>query len=216
IKHMRQTNKRDLWRKRFFILAIINAVVFVGLIFYLYSPVPSKKFDIREKQWETKTGTEFVIRTSKQNLNYLVNAYLDKLLSQTKQNFTVVLDEDVELYGELPVFSTTVPLLIRFDPIVQDNGDIALKQKSISVGQLKLPNKKIMQYVDRFLPTPEWIIIDPKEEEIYIKITEMDIQSNLDVKIEQFDLAKNNIAIRLRVPYETLGIETLKQLEEEE
>ncbi|HLR64390.1 MAG TPA: YpmS family protein [Pseudogracilibacillus sp.] len=213
---MRQTNKRDLWRKRFFILAIINAVVFVGLIFYLYSPVPSKKFDIREKQWETKTGTEFVIRTSKQNLNDLVNAYLDKLLSQTKQNFTVVLDEDVELYGELPVFSTTVPLLIRFDPIVQDNGDIALKQKSISVGQLKLPNKKIMQYVDRFLPTPEWIIIDPKEEEIYIKITEMDIQSNLDVKIEQFDLAKNNIAIRLRVPYETLGIETLKQLEEEE
>jgi len=213
---MRQTNKRDLWRKRFFILAIINAVVFVGLIFYLYSPVPSKKFDIREKQWETKTGTEFVIRTSKQNLNDLVNAYLDKLLSQTKQNFTVVLDEDVELYGELPVFSTTVPLLIRFDPNVQDNGDIALKQKSISVGQLKLPNKKIMQYVDRFLPTPEWIIIDPKEEEIYIKITEMDIQSNLDVKIEQFDLAKNNIAIRLRVPYETLGIETLKQLEEEE
>lgn len=213
---MRQTNKRDLWRKRFFILAIINAVVFVGLIFYLYSPVPSKKFDIREKQWETKTGTEFVIRTSKQNLNDLVNAYLDKLLSQTKQNFTVVLDEDVELYGELPVFSTTVPLLIRFDPIVQDNGDIALKQKSISVGQLKLPNKKIMQYVDRFLPTPEWIIIDPKEEEIYVKITEMDIQSNLDVKIEQFDLAKNNIAIRLRVPYETLGIETLKQLEEEE
>lgn len=209
---MKQNN---VWKKRFTILLIANLLIFFILVIYLYSPVQSKKYEIRDKQWETKTGTEFLIRTSKQNLNDLVNAYLNKLLANTNQDFKVVLDEDVELYGELPVFSTTVPLLIHLDPIVQDNGDIALKQKSISVGQLKLPNKKIMQYVDRFLPTPDWIIIDPQNEEIYVKITEMNIQSNLDVKVEQFDLEKNNIAIRLRVPYETLGIETLKQLEEE-
>src|SRR5699024_8061894 len=113
---------------------------------------------------------EFVIRTSKQNLNDLVNAYLDKLLSQTKQNFTVVLDEDVELYGELPVFSTTVPLLIRFDPIVQDNGDIALKQKSISVGQLKLPKKKTRKYVNRFYQHPNGSSLIQKRKKSILKL----------------------------------------------
>lgn len=205
-------NQRINWKRRFFILIAANGMIILLLMFYLYSPIPTKPFEIKQEQWNSKAGSEFVIRTSKQNLNDLINAYLDKLLAKTNQDFTVLLDEDVQLYGELPFFSTTVPLLIHFDPIVQSNGDIALKQKSISVGLLQLPNKKIMQYVDRYLPTPEWVIINPKEEEIYVKITEMDIKSNLEVKVEQFDLEKNNIAIRLQVPYKTLGIDVIEQL----
>lgn len=203
------------WKRRFIVLSTINVLGILLLIFYLYSPIPKKPYEVIEEQWNQKDGTEFVIRTSKENLNDLINAYLDKLLTNTNQDFTVLLEEDVQLYGELPFFSSTVPLLIHFDPIVQSNGDIALKQKSISVGLLQLPNKKIMQYVDQHLPTPEWVIINPQEEEIYVKITEMDIRSNLEVKVEQFDLEKNNIAIRLKVPYKTLGIDVLEQLENE-
>lgn len=215
---MKNNSKRQKinWKKRFIVLCAINGIVILLLMFYLYSPIPTKSFEVKQKQWNNKEGTEFVIRTSKQNLNDLINAYLDKLLTDTNQDFTVLLDEDVQLYGELPFFSSTVPLLIHFEPIVQSNGDIALKQKSISVGLLQLPNKKIMQYIDRYLPTPEWVVINPKEEEIYVKITEMDIKSNLEVKVEQFDLEKNNIAIRLQVPYKTLGIDVLEQLENEQ
>lgn len=215
---MKNNSKRQKinWKKRFIVLCAINGIVILLLMFYLYSPIPTKPFEVKQEQWNNKEGTEFVIRTSKQNLNDLINAYLDKLLTDTNQDFTVLLDEDVQLYGELPFFSSTVPLLIHFEPIVQSNGDIALKQKSISVGLLQLPNKKIMQYIDRYLPTPEWVIINPKEEEIYVKITEMDIKSNLEVKVEQFDLEKNNIAIRLQVPYKTLGIDVLEQLENEQ
>jgi len=204
------------WRKRFFLLCGINALILILLAIYLYSPIPSKQFEIKQDQWNKKTGSEFLIRTSKQNLNDLVNAYLDKLLTNTEEDFTVLLEEDVQLYGELPFFSTTVPLQVHFDPVVQPNGDIALKQKSIAVGLLELPNQKVMQYIDRYLPTPEWVIVDPKEEEIYVKITEMNIKSNLEVKVEQFDLESNNIAIRLQVPYKTLGIDVMEQLNEEQ
>ena len=114
------------WRKRFVILCGINGLILILLAIYLYSPIPTKQFETKQEQWNSKTGSEFIIRTSKQNLNDLVNAYLDKLLTNTDQDFTVLLDEDVQLYGELPFFSTTVPLLIHFDPIVQPNGDIAL------------------------------------------------------------------------------------------
>src|SRR5699024_1622137 len=93
-------------------------------------------------------GSEFFVRTTKSNLNELVNAYLNKLLRNTEHRYYVILDEDVQLFGELPVFSSTVPLFINFEPLVQKNGDIVLKQKSISVGLLELPNKKIMGYVD--------------------------------------------------------------------
>ena len=205
----KQTNKN--WKKRFYLLITINAIILFILAIYLYTPIPKKDLDIASDQYKSEESSQFVVRTTKQNLNNLVNAYLDKVLSNTKHQFSINLDEDVQLFGELPVFSSTVPLLAHFEPIVQDNGDLVLKQKSISVGQLKLPNKKIMKYIDDYLPTPEWVIIDPSKEEVYVKITEMDIKSNFRVAVEQFDVEANNIAFKIEIPYQTLGIEVLEE-----
>lgn len=208
--------KSKNWKQRFFVLLLVNGVILFVLAIYLYSPIPKKELKIASKQYESENSSQFVVRTTKQNLNNLVNAYIDKLLANTEHNYSIYLDEDVQLFGELPLFSSTVPLLIHFEPIVQDNGDLVLKQKSISVGQLQLPNRKIMQYVEKYLPAPEWVIINPRDEEIYVKVTEMDIKSNFKVAVEQFDVEANNIAFKIEVPYQTLGIDVLEELEEME
>ncbi|MDY0394316.1 DUF2140 family protein [Virgibacillus halophilus] len=89
------------------------------------------------------------------------------------------------------------------------NGDVVLKQKSISIGLLELPNKKIMEYMKKYLPMPEWVAIDPAKSEIYLAVTQMEIKSNFHVKVEHLDLEANNIAIQLKVPYRTLGIDPI-------
>ncbi|MDY0409552.1 YpmS family protein [Paracerasibacillus soli] len=155
-------------------------------------------------------SSEFIIRTTKKNLNDLVNAYIEQLLKNTKHHYEIILGDDVLLLGELPVFSSTVPLTVHFEPLVQDNGDVILKQKSISIGFLELPNKKIMEYMKKYLPVPKWVVIDPKNEEIYVAVTDMDVKSNFHVSVDTIDLEANNIALKLKVPYETLGIETVK------
>lgn len=209
---MNESNKTNKnWKKRFYLLLIINAIILFVLFVYLYSPIPKKELDIASKQYESEASSQFVVRTSKQNLNNLVNAYLDKALANTDHVYSINLDEDVQLFGELQVFSSTVPLLAHFEPIVQENGDLILKQKSISVGQLKLPNKKIMKYIDDYLPTPEWVTIDPRNEEIYVEVTEMDIKSNFKIAVDKFDVEANNIAFKIEVPYRTLGIEVLEE-----
>ncbi|HLS67113.1 MAG TPA: YpmS family protein [Pseudogracilibacillus sp.] len=195
------------WKRRFGILLTVNIVVLFFLAIYIYSPIPEVEIKQSSEQYKKEHSSEFIVRTTKQNVNNLVNAYLDKLLDSTTHEFSIHLDDDVQLFGELPIFSSTVPLLIHFEPIVQDNGDLVLKQKSISVGQMKLPNKKIMQYVSQYLPVPDWVIINPKEEEIYVQVTEMDIKSNFHVAVHQFDLEANNISFQIEVPYKTLGIE---------
>lgn len=206
----RITNKKD-WKKRFFLLLMINIAIVFVLAVYLYSPIPKKELDIASKQYEEEQSSQFVVRTTKQNLNNLVNAYIDKLLAGTDHVYSIHLDEDVQLFGELPIFSSTIPLLAHFEPIVQKNGDLVLKQKSISVGQLQLPNKKIMQYIDQYLPTPEWVIINPRDAEVYVKLTEMDIKSNFKVAVDQFDVEANNISFKIEVPYKTLGIDVLEE-----
>lgn len=182
------------------IIAIISILIFWPI---------SNQADIPFTEHQTtQDSSEFIIRTTKKNLNELINAYMYEYLEGSKHKYRVTLDEDVELIGEIPVFSTTVPVSIKLEPIVQDNGDVILRQKSISLGLMELPNKKVMEYMDKYLPVPNWVTINPKLEEIHVAVTKMDIKSNFHVSVEQMDLEANNLAFKIKIPYETLGIET--------
>lgn len=200
-----QSKRKSKWKKLFFTLLIINillVLVFVSLIFW---PVSKKEYTVKEET-PAEDSSVFVVRTTKNNLNELVNAYIGEL-NDSKHQYKIELEEDVHLIGELPVFSSTVPLSVHLEPLVQENGDIILKLKSISVGLLQLPNKKIMEYMGKYLPMPEWVTVNPKEEEIYVAVTDMKIKSNFEVAVEQIDLDANNLAFKIKVPYKTLGIE---------
>lgn len=196
------------WKAGFFGLLAFNALILFILLILIFWPVSKNDFP-DHLQTDEQESSEFIIRTSKQNLNSLVNAYIEKLLEGTDHHYRIQLEDDVHLMGELPVFSSTVPLSVRLEPIEQENGDLILEQKSISVGLLELPNQKIMEYMDRFLPMPEWVTINPDSQEIYIAVTDMDLQGNFDVSVERMDLEANNIALKLTVPYESLGIQNL-------
>lgn len=199
---------RDKWKKLFFLLLGFNILIVILLLVFLFWPVSDNEFPATEEQTEQESS-EFIIRTSKQNLNSLINAYIEKLLGDSSHYYRISLKEDVHLMGELPVFSTTVPLSVHLEPLVQENGDLILKQKSISVGLLELPNQKIMEYMDRYLPMPEWVTVNPKSQEIYVAITEMNLQSNFQVEVETIDLEANNLAFKIKIPYDTLGIDLL-------
>ncbi|CDO04485.1 YfaA protein [Oceanobacillus picturae] len=197
---------KSKWKKLFYSLLAINVVVVVILLALIFWPVPDASYPENEATSQDESS-EFVVRTTKQNLNDLINAYTDQLLKGTSHHYRIELDEDVHLIGELPVFSATVPLSAHLEPLVQENGDIILKQKSISIGLLELPNRKIMEYIGKYLPMPDWVTVNPKEEEIYVAVTEMDIRSNFEVGVEHIDLEANNLAFRIRIPYQTLGID---------
>src|SRR5699024_4496911 len=150
-------NKNLNWRRLFYTLLILNIVVIGTIATLLFWPVEEVEIP-KQEVTHANVSSEFTIRTTKENLNDLVNAYLDKLLEDTNHHYSISLEDDVHLLGELPVFSSTVPLSVHFEPIVQKNGDVILKQKSISIGLLELPNKKIMEYMEQYLPMPEWVI----------------------------------------------------------
>lgn len=194
------------WKRRFYSIIVVDIAVLMVILLLIFWPVEGRDIQPRTDVTEEESS-EFVVRTTKENLNDLVNAYLDQLLKHSKHRYSIDLDDDVHLQGELPVFSTTVPLSVRLEPFVQDNGDIVLKQKSMSIGLLPLPNRKIMEYIDQDLPMPPWVTVDPKNEEIYVAVTDMNIKSNFHIRVEHIDLEANHLAFKIKVPYQTLGID---------
>lgn len=202
----RSHKRKNNWKRPFYGLLTLNFIVVLAITTLIFWPVPEVDVPLSESI-DTESSSNFVVRTTKENLNELVNAYLETLQQGTKHKYEISLEEDVHLLGELPVFSTTVPLSIHLEPDIQENGDVILKQKSISLGLLELPNKKIMEYIAKYLPMPKWVTVIPKNEEIYVSISEMDIKSNFKVAVETFDLKTNDLSFKINIPYKTLGIE---------
>src|SRR5699024_9399264 len=174
---MKKKHKPANWKKRFIILITINIVLIVLFVMFVYSPIPKTELEESSQEYKSENSSEFIVRTTKQNVNNLFNAYIDKLLANSKHDYTINLEEDVQLLGELPIFSNSVLVILHYDPVVKDNGELVLQKKSNSVSKLKIPNKKIMKYRKKYLPVPEWVIIPPDKESVYVKVSEMNIKS---------------------------------------
>ncbi|GAB2542594.1 YpmS family protein [Gracilibacillus alcaliphilus] len=201
---MRERKLTD-WKRLFLTLLSINAVIFLAVLIFIFWPVPGA--EPPNKQFiEDEAGAEFTIRSSKDNLNELVNAYIDKLPKQENIQYAIKFDQEVHLLGSIEVFSSEVPVNITFEPIVQENGDILLQATGMSLGLLRLPEDRILQYVNSRIKTPEWITINPKEESIYIALTQMELKSNFHVKAQQINLEDDNISFRIKIPNKTLGL----------
>ncbi|MCM2677337.1 YpmS family protein [Alkalicoccobacillus plakortidis] len=201
-----QDKKKTNWKKWFIGLFALNIAFVLTLVIFIFWPISNVTYPPDQNN-EYGQSSEFIVQTTKQNINDLSNAYIDQFLAGTDHNYRLEIDEDIHLIGELPVFSTTLPLSVRFEPIVQDNGDLVLRQQSISLGLLELPNQKIMEYLDRYLPMPPWVTVNPEDEEIYVAVTAMDIRSNFQVEVERINLEQDDLAFKIIVPYRTLGID---------
>src|SRR5699024_11506604 len=119
-----------------------------------------------------------LFRSTKEDLNELINDYLDHLLLADGADFTVHIDQDLHLYGSFIAFGVAIPLNIRMDPVVQPNGDLVLSVSEMSLGLLNLPKDRILNYINRQIDTPDWLYFDSENEQLYVAVTQIDIQSN--------------------------------------
>lgn len=191
---------QNKWKALFISLLVLNVILVLGLFILLKIPPKETEITSRETINDDLTSV-LTVESNKANLNELIDAYLTETLENSKYKYSVRLDDVVHLQGELPVFSTTIPLYIQLEPTVLPNGDVILKQNSISLGLLELPNEKILEYMEKYLPLPEWVAIDAKNEDIYVKITEMELDSGFAVKVRAFDLEKDEIKLDFIVPH---------------
>ncbi|GAA5415921.1 hypothetical protein Pryu01_00953 [Paraliobacillus ryukyuensis] len=198
--------KQAIWKRLFIVLLSINAFVLIALFILIFSPPPEHSINPKQNATEELSGAKFTVRSSKDNLSQLVNGYLDKVLHDSKGKYTVTFEQDVQFEGSVEAFNKDIPFTIRMKPIVQENGDIVLQQEEMSLGLLLLPKNKILEYVDKQADLPEWIQIDPKNEQIYVRVTQMELESNFHVQIQQFDLANDRLSFQIQVPTETLGL----------
>lgn len=186
------------WKVAFLTLVGVLVVCIIFLAIMIFKPVEKSPI-IKKKEREE---VPFVVTTNREDLTKLINHYLEKEGLNGPIHYEINIADQVELYGTLPIFNTDIQMKLSFEPIALENGDLLLKQKEISIGQLPLPVSYVMNFIANQYNFPEWVDINPEDEEIYVHLTKMDLKNGMLIEAITFDLEQNIIQFNLLLPTE--------------
>ncbi|WP_347862090.1 YpmS family protein [Salimicrobium sp. PL1-032A] len=204
MKLLKDLIKADKWKSAFFGLALVNLGIILWLLALIFLPTDYTLVNVDRER--TNTDAEFTIVSTKDNLEQLTNEYLNELSSQTIFDYSISLDEFVELRGNIRAFDQVIPITVKLAPVVQENGDLILEQQDISLGKLPLPGNKVLEFVKKNYDLPEWVIVNPEEENIYVALTQMETDSNFQLAAERFNLKSDQLAFRIAVPKDSFQL----------
>ena len=188
------------WKIAFFALA--GTVLFaILLVVYLATKPVDGVIVAKSSEGESEVkGNVLVVQTTTKELESISKKYLKDAGSPLPLDFSI--GDDIQLSSTLKVFYTEIPISMNFDPIVDEKGNIILKQTGMNVGLLNIPPETTMKIMRDTVDFPSWITINPNKEEIYIDLSRINIASGSRIKAKELDLPKDKILLELIVPGE--------------
>lgn len=190
---------KNKWKTGFFLIFGLNLFIVIILISLIMVPADKKG---KIQSVPDDKSVSFQVKSNKADLNVLVNQYIKKEAADSPIDYSIQLQDEVELYGTLKFFSQEVDLKLTFVPEALDNGDLVLKQKSISVGSLPLPVSYVLKFIKDNYKLPKGVEIQPNDKMIHVHMEQLKLKSDVKIKANKFDLVKDDIAFTIVVPVE--------------
>ncbi|WHZ01414.1 YpmS family protein [Neobacillus sp. YX16] len=190
---------KNKWKTGFFLILGLN--LFIGIILLSLILVPADE-KVKLQNIPDDKSVSFQVKSNKADLNVLINQYIKKEAADSPIDYSVQLQDEVELYGTLKFFSQEVDLKLTFVPQALDNGDLVLKQRSISVGSLPLPVSYVLKFIKDNYKLPKGVEIQPNDKMIHVHMQQLKLKSDVKIKANKFDLVKDDIAFTIVVPVE--------------
>lgn len=171
-----------------------------GVVFFLFWLKDTSPTIINDFNRQSVHGYSVQLKTTKENLQGITNSFLQKEIGKKELPIFVHLNEDVQMHTQLQIFSIQLPVVMHFDPIIESNGDITLKHTAVEVGKLDIPPKAVLKLMKESINLPKWLIVQPENEKIFLKLNQISLKSKMSVRAKQIDLNKDEILFELYVP----------------
>ncbi|MFC3211493.1 YpmS family protein [Planomicrobium okeanokoites] len=187
-----------IWRTAFTILLAVNLLALIAFIFYV--TIPAKDYISYEAEKRAfAEGNTLTVRTSKADFEGIANTYIQDAMKDQPIPLTLSVNDDVALSTELEVFSMTLPILLKFEPYVQDDGNLLLEQKSVNIGMLDIPPESALKLLRDSVTLPEFMEVDPGSEEILLRLSDIPLDDGISVRAEAFNLEEDDIRLRVTI-----------------
>lgn len=183
------------WKVAFFMLSgvIIFSIIVIGYL--ATSPIE----DVAIPEQQEINGNVLVVETTAKEFESIAKQYLGDALNNGELPVNLQVNEQIQLFSELVAFNITVPIVMNFEPIVS-NGNIRLKQTAVNVGKIKISPTTVLKIMKDSIDFPNWMIVRPNEEEIYVDLSRINIASGSRVRAKEIDLKNDKIILEIVVP----------------
>ncbi|WP_255473367.1 YpmS family protein [Planomicrobium sp. CPCC 101110] len=186
------------WQIAFFALLAINIVAIVG--FFLYVTTPATDYSAFEAvKRDQIEGNSLMVRTTKADFEGIANTYIRKEMADSPVPLTLTLNGEVNLSTELVVFSQALPILMKFEPHVQEDGNLLLEQRSVEIGMLDIPPESALKLLRDSVELPDFMEVNPGEKQVLLKLTEIPLEDGISVRASSFDLEEDDIRLEVTV-----------------
>jgi len=185
------------WKVAFFLLVALISTAFV--LFVLWISSPSEKTTIREAK-VSSTGNVLTVMTTKEDFEGIANTYIRDAMKEQPLPVTINVENQILFSTELTIFSFKLPVIMKFDPVVEQNGNLRLIQTGVEVGRQEIEPEYVLKLLQDSVALPEWMIVRPEEEDIYIDLSRIPMQSNVEVRAKEINLEQDEIILEILVP----------------
>ncbi|MCH4827066.1 YpmS family protein [Planococcus halocryophilus] len=186
------------WRLAFFALLALNALALVGAVLYVTTP-PKDYTSYQALENRPAAGNTVVVNTTKADFEGIANTYIQKAMKDQPIPLALSVADDVSISTELTVFSVTLPILMKFEPVVQEDGNLLLEQKSVEVGMLDIPPESALKLLRDSVDLPDFMEVMPKDEEVVLKLTEIPLDDGISVRAASFNLKDDDIRLLVTI-----------------
>lgn len=185
------------WKVAFFFLIALLLTSIVAVVVWISTP--SEKTILPEPQASIE-GNVLTLKTTKEDFEGIANTYIMDALQTKPLPVILSVEDQILLTTELTIFSIKLPVIMKFDPIVEPDGNLRLVQTGVEVGNLEIPPETVLKLLQDSVSLPEWMIVRPDEEDVYIDLSRIPMKSNVKVRAKEFNLKQDKIILEIVVP----------------
>ncbi|MFC5542663.1 YpmS family protein [Ureibacillus suwonensis] len=189
----------NVWKVAFFTLSGAIVLLLALLIYWATSPVKTSVPSAEEPEAK-ETDSVLYVETTADDFEKLAIKYIKRELKNSALPVEIEVNDSIQISSEIVAFGYNVPVLMKFNPVVNEHGNIHLVQSEVNVGSLNLPPSMVLKLLDQAVQFPEWMVIRPDAKEIFVDLSNLTLSSGAKVKAKEIDLKNNQIQLEIVIP----------------
>ena len=185
------------WKWAFIVL--LAAIVISGAVVVHKATAPAPAPEVSRPV--NASDTSLTVDLNRKQVNALSANYLNKFLKgqQVKYHF-IVGEKYATLVGDTKFMGIKVRFALNFIPQMTKEGNVLLKAKGLSVGQLNIPLRFVMGYIAKNYNIPKWVAIDAKKKTVLLDLNRYSRHRSLKYSAQEINMADGHFRFLITVP----------------
>lgn len=187
--------RRIMWKWLFLGLLILNVFIIAFLFILLVQPFSGSEEQTEERQLEREPSEGFQHYFTLSLTTDQLKEIIEEEWQEEQLELDVVDSRLLEANLPLEILGNEVNATFEFEPEALDNGNMAFHQENFSLGGITLPSSIVLTLLESQLDVPEFVEIQPSEEQIVVHTNDIEVGEGFYAQAESFNLEEDDISV---------------------